>query len=344
MDERRREHVRLRNRLKQQRHKARYINERDLLQDQVAQLTALLATWRPHPRLATLPWRDVAAGLADAVDEAQTTRAALQRRYAVLQDLMRGALLVGASISRHNNVPTSAMDFAWECMTLATDPTARRLGLDWYTKHMYHNTDMMLERSRFPSDGAVSDVIVDECGNDCVDVFGRVQVNHNVSFEEAYAILAPRINTLLRGDSMAHTSAFLDQQITSEIDPTLVYRRMAVSGDDSRYYVSREFATEGRVVFLLGNLAHDELQPANQTWRPRRFWYVLERHGTGCRVRFMWYNGPYVVDGQLVPWASHVALTENEYGERINAKSPAQFQSYLAAKYGQDDVEMLSID
>ncbi|KDO16107.1 hypothetical protein SPRG_18357, partial [Saprolegnia parasitica CBS 223.65] len=88
-DLRRLEHVRLRNRLKQQRHKARYVHERDLLRDQVEHMTQLLASWRTHPRLAMVSWRDTATGLRDAAAEAQATLHELRRQHRVMIDTVR---------------------------------------------------------------------------------------------------------------------------------------------------------------------------------------------------------------------------------------------------------------
>ncbi|KDO22958.1 hypothetical protein SPRG_11805 [Saprolegnia parasitica CBS 223.65] len=344
-DLRRLEHVRLRNRLKQQRHKARYVHERDLLRDQVEHMTQLVASWRTHPRLAMVSWRDTATGLRDAAAEAQAALHELRRKHRIMTDTVRSALTLAASISRQNNVPSLAQDFAWARTTLLEDPTARRLGLDWFTQHMYFNTDRMLARGGFPSQGSFADVLVQDCGNDCVDVFGRVQAEYSVSLEAAYAFLAPRIWSILRGDAMAHTSQELDSDITAAIDPSMVYRRYAVSGDDSRYYAAREFRTPDRIVFLLGNMAQDELQPTSAIWRPRRFWFVLERQGDGrCRMRFMWYNGPYVVQGSAVPWDQHIALTEHEYDEVIGTSlSRHQFQTYLRDKYSDEDHELLAL-
>ncbi|OQR96486.1 hypothetical protein THRCLA_07270 [Thraustotheca clavata] len=344
MDEERLEHQRLRNRLKQRRHKARFVSERKILKEQVANLSIMLTSCQQNPRLSSLPWQDVALALKEATSEALTTQAELQKKHRHLQQLAWSAMALATSLTRQNNIPTNLQSFSWERTSMPVDTTGRKLCLDWYTQHMYYNTDRMLSNGCFPSSGSVADVLVQDCGNNCVDVIGRVQVEYNIPLKAAYDALAKRIWGILGGDSMAFTSEYLDGNITSSIDEKMIYRRMAVSASDSRYYAAREFKTEDRVIFLLGNLAQDELHPKNHTWRPRKFWFVLERNGSErCRLRFMWYNGPYVVQDQIMEWKHHLALTEEEYSEKIGELSINQFQKYLNDKYSQDDLKMFAL-
>ncbi|OQR89829.1 hypothetical protein ACHHYP_20242 [Achlya hypogyna] len=88
----------------------------------------------------------------------------------------------------------------------------------------------------------------------------------------------------------------------------MTYRREVLCTRESNYFVSREFATENRVVFLYGNYYQDERCAHNPEWRPRMFWYILERTGPATsRLRVVYYNAPYVIDNKLVLWRDELA-------------------------------------
>ncbi|KDO25363.1 hypothetical protein SPRG_09188 [Saprolegnia parasitica CBS 223.65] len=119
----------------------------------------------------------------------------------------------------------------------------------------------------------------------------------------------------MRGDTHPCGTEFLDEELVREIDPRMIYRRTALTADESNYYVCREFVTENRIVFLFGNFNQDALQPENIQWRPRMFWYVLERIGpTETRIKALFYNGPKVVQGRVMTWKEDMC---NDQGDDV---------------------------
>ncbi|OQS07864.1 hypothetical protein THRCLA_00147 [Thraustotheca clavata] len=320
--ERKREHQLLRNRLKQRRHQKRFISARDELKAQIDELTAVLTSSIEHQRL---PWKEVVIALNDATKDAEATRDELRRQYNETRLKMVAAMQLTSSLMQNPSMPPQS--FAWVHTTLAADPIARKLGLDWFTQHMYHNTDRLLDYSNFPAFGDDADVLVRSCGNQCNDYLGRAQIEYPLQLEVAYSLLKERIWNFLRGDNMSYISEMLDTQIVSSIDTKMLYRRMPFSAVDSRYYVAREFIAQDRIVFLFGNFAQDALHPTNKIYRPRLFWFVLERTGKNrCRLRHIAYNGPYVVNDKVQTWLDEVVTHEALTGERLTRK---QYQKHL---------------
>ncbi|OQR89200.1 hypothetical protein ACHHYP_06424 [Achlya hypogyna] len=304
--ERRRLVLRLRNRAKQKRKRARFLGERERLLAQVAEMQLVLSQPRSGSS-SLLPWKDVAGGLAQASVESRLSLEALRDRCERLYMLGQSMGRWVESLTRRSNIPEVVRPFTTMTVQLLADPDARRLGLDWYTQHLYHNTDRMLALCAFPSEGVVRDISVMDHEHGVSDILGRIQIDCALSLDDTYAALHTKIWDELRGDTQASWSEFLDTELVQSIDPKMVYRRTAIAADESNYYVGREFKSENRIVFLFGNFSQDELQPENQRWRPRMFWYVLERMGpTQTRIKLVLYNGPKVHCGVIVPWKADV--------------------------------------
>ncbi|OQR80846.1 hypothetical protein ACHHYP_17116 [Achlya hypogyna] len=306
--ERRRLHQLQRNRLKQRRHKARYISERKRLREQIEELSVAVAKRGPRTLLS---WEDVARGLADAQFEATTTLQELRDKYSKMQATFVGALALATSLSRRSNVSTVAHEFAFSNVALVADRTARRLGMDWFTHHMYHYTDSILDYAGFPSAGRIGDSVVRSIGGDYADAMSRIQIEYDRPLEATYAALKDKIWSIWRGEPMPFYSEFLDHDTTAAIHATALYRRMVISEDESLYYIGREFRTPDRVVFVLGNFAQDAQLPYNARSMPCMFWLVLERSGPQqSRMRYVLYNGPMTQNGRPMTWQEESIVLE----------------------------------
>ncbi|OQR96487.1 hypothetical protein THRCLA_07268 [Thraustotheca clavata] len=298
MADSKKEHMRLRNRLKQRRHKARYISERDLLENQVRHLQNLLEN-----NMTALSWRDIALALLEAENESKATLEDLQIQHREMQQTMNSALALASTLTCRSNVPSPNRPFAFLNATLAADATARRLGMDWLSQHLYHNTDLMLNYAMFPAVGNDTYTLVRDCSDGLYDVLSRIQINYNRSLEDTFSALKPRLWSILRGETLPFYSEFLDPEITASIDPDMLYRRMVNSPGESVYFVAREFRSTDRIVLVLGNFANDELHAPNKRWTPSLLWAVVERQGPNqTRVRLVMFNGPYVVNNKTLTW------------------------------------------
>ncbi|OQR89385.1 hypothetical protein ACHHYP_06314 [Achlya hypogyna] len=309
--ESKKEHQRMRNRMKQKRHRERHLSERDALQAEIVRLSHVLTTVA-GPREAS------------ALAAAKRALKALRHEHAVTRHVSEAMTAWVATM-----LPRAGSPMGWTKTTLVADPTTRRLGLDWFTQHLYHNTDRMVAYSGFPSSGSVLDNVLVDAGAGHVDLIGRIQVDYALPFEAAHGVLRGRIWSIMRGDMGADFSEILDSEATEAIAPgNMLYRRAVRSAEESNYYVCREFATTNRVVFLYGNYYEDERLPRNTSWRPRMFWYILERTSTATtRLRVVLYNAPYVVNDKLVSWQDELV----EDGIDVTGLSEeAQFRKYQA--------------
>ncbi|OQS03977.1 hypothetical protein THRCLA_03744 [Thraustotheca clavata] len=325
--EERKSHQRLRNRLKQVRHRHRYVNERAQLLAQISAMTELLATLEQQSKVPNtlLSWKAVASGLATSTVESKVTLVVLKDECNKMLQTAR-CMLAWIGSMRQDDIGALDRPFGWLEITLSADLTARKLGLDWYTQHLYHNTDRMLEFSSFPAQGSFLDSQLLDCGNDLVDLLGRIQIEYNKPIEEVYNLLQDKIWADMRGDTMPFFSEILDEELVSSIDPKMLYRRTPIQEDESDYDVCREFDTDDRIVFLLGNFAQDALQPVNRQWRPGMLWFVLERiDQEHSRLRGIYFQGPRSVGGQLVTWKESLYKLDMDVSKQPVA---SQFQAY----------------
>ncbi|KDO18677.1 hypothetical protein SPRG_15202 [Saprolegnia parasitica CBS 223.65] len=116
--------------------------------------------------------------------------------------------------------------------------------------------------------------------------------------------------------------------MTQSIDPKMVYRRSPMDADESNYYVSREFASEDRIVFLTGNFNQDALQPVNEMWRPRMF--LLERVGPSkTRLRWVSCTGPRIDRGVPMTWREDMASLDLDVSDLSDDAQFTQYQHVL---------------
>ncbi|OQS05536.1 hypothetical protein THRCLA_20590 [Thraustotheca clavata] len=316
----------LRDHLKNKRRRERYLAEKSELLSQLAHARKAIDTFsrRRNVRPVALPWKDVAGSLAKACVESRLSLELLRQKYEQVYHISQCMSAWVGSMSRSQNVPVSNDMF--KATVLMGDPIARRLGLDWFTQHMYHNTNRMEALSNFPSEGVVQDTTVISHENGMWEIHGRIQVECNYSLEATYAYLHDKIWEELRGETHISMSEILDEDTVKTIDAKMIYRRTAVSADESNYYVGREFVTKNRVVFLFGNFSQDALHPENIQWRPRMFWYIMDRLAPErTRIRLVLYNGPKVIEGKILTWKDDLKYT----GEDISTiPEEEQFQKY----------------
>ncbi|EQC29856.1 hypothetical protein SDRG_12403 [Saprolegnia diclina VS20] len=319
------EDLRRRNRVKQKRLRERVAAERRSLRAQVATLCKALAASAHKPNDTLLSWKTIAAGLARSTVESRLSsvmlRQELERTLA-----LSGRIQAWVASMHPSRTLLPAAPFSWINITLVDDIASRKVGLDWYTQHLYFNTERMVALCNFPSHGAIMDNLILELGQDLVDLIGRIQIDYDQSLEATYALLRDTIWAELRGDTHSFVSEFLDQELTEAIDPTMLYRRTVLEVDESNYYVCREFCTDDRIVFLFGNFSQDARQPENHRWRPRLFWYILERHGPHrTRLKVIMYNGPKMIYGRLNTWRNVL--------ESVNEYNPEKTDAQLFARY-----------
>ncbi|OQR98546.1 hypothetical protein THRCLA_21881, partial [Thraustotheca clavata] len=234
--EKKKEHQRMLNRMKQKRLRHRYLLEKQQLQDQAQNLTE---------RLSMIKVKDIIMF---------TTRKNLLNEYQSTRNLAQMLTeWVASTVPR-----TLSQLLAWVNTALFADREARKLGMDWYSQHLYHNTNRMVEFAGFPSDNKLADFNVVEVSNGKHNLIGRIQYTYDMPLEQTYEALKGRIWSALRGDTAPHVSEFLDQDLTHAIDKEMLYRRAVLSVDEANYYICRVFYSEDRIIFSIGYFFAEE--------------------------------------------------------------------------------------
>ncbi|OQR89626.1 hypothetical protein THRCLA_09657 [Thraustotheca clavata] len=317
----------MRNRLKQKRHRERFGIEKTQLLTDIKELKISLFRLRRQAKVqknTLLPWEAIADSLAEATSEAQSSVIALRAQQTRLVDLCQNLSAWVASMSRGNNVPQAR--HRWIDVNLVADPGSRVLGIDWYSKHLYHNTDFMVALSQMPYSGPVADALVLDCGDGFSELLGRMQKEFNAPFEVAYQALRKKLRGQCCGDFDRNVCEDLDDTLSETLQTTIRYYRQVITPEESNFFVCREFKEENRVIFFRGNFTQDEKFSRNLRCRPRIFWYILERiDNNHTRFRSVLYNGPRVEDGALVPWRFDYGMMRSK-----NVQDDLEFDQYQA--------------
>ncbi|OQR82130.1 hypothetical protein THRCLA_11112 [Thraustotheca clavata] len=298
-------HERRRNREKQERRKERYCKERDELEDQIEHLNRVVATYALK---LSLSWKDVALGMLDGSRHVQQSNAYLKRKYAERKRVAFALWKWTLSLSRRGN--SAELPLPWNRLRLMADPSARKHGLDWYSKHIYHNTDALLAFEATNTRGFVVDTIVRYGGNDLSDIICRGQLDYDLPLEQVYKTGKHKIQALSKARLVPFFCDEISPEITSTIDSSMSYRRIVVSPTESLMYVTREFASRDRIVVVMGTFADDDILPQSPRWQPRMAWHILECTGPkSTRLTVMTYNGPYFEHDKMHTWKECLAAS-----------------------------------
>ncbi|OQS01007.1 hypothetical protein ACHHYP_02028 [Achlya hypogyna] len=300
---------RMNNMLKQRRFRAKYVAERALVEAELKTLTDALAN-ASRTRSAASPstalsWKEVAATFGSAAVVASSENKRLRAAYA-----RRGRIVEAMKAWVASQLASTPRDTEYKRWHLLADEAIRRLGFDWITKRWYHNTDRMLAKYGFPNDSRQRfvDFNVDVNKDDTFNLVWRIQRDIPLPFETVYTRLRGRIRSLFRGDMYEDMFTLIDEEaiFTSEkfshlcllatVDPTMLYRYNyeRVEGEHSMF-LSREFYTDDRVVFVGGSVQDDEKIASNDLWHHRTFWYTLDRlSSTRTRLRVLgWHSNVF---------------------------------------------------
>ncbi|OQS03975.1 hypothetical protein THRCLA_21010 [Thraustotheca clavata] len=89
--------------------------------------------------------------------------------------------------------------------------------MDWFTQHLYHNTDRMVQFAKFPINDKLSNLKVVDVndGDGEYNVIGRIQNMYDMSLKQTYEALREQIWSTLRGDTKLDVSEILDHDVNS---------------------------------------------------------------------------------------------------------------------------------
>ncbi|OQR98309.1 hypothetical protein ACHHYP_08775 [Achlya hypogyna] len=315
-----------------QRHKQRQYRSRESAE--VASLKTLVAELeltvaRLTDELPTpLPWADVAAALRDEATLTTHKNKALKAQLNEYQELV---VVMTTWVTKHIPIQKSlpAAAYSWRNATLFANREARKLGFDWITKHLFHNTERMLHDKGFPALGTRDDFAIDMSDPDFFEYTWRHQVAMAVPFEVAVGAFRQFMAHFVSGGVWSQgMCTHLDNDLLQEVSPALSYTRIASSARESINFLSREFDGPQQCVFVCQNIPHDERLPPSEEQCNRRLWIVLDRVGPNeTRVRVLYVNshgfdaaGPFDLAREAAYW--------NYDGELPTG--PARLQAFAA--------------
>ncbi|KAF0692832.1 Aste57867_16130 [Aphanomyces stellatus] len=255
------------------------------LTERAAALTAELADLqqrrrRPPPRRSDrLSWCDIAAGMGEALVDAQqehkTLHAQVQRRDLLLQHVERW---VHRSLSI--GLTGHLQSLPWRQVLLPGDSDARLLAKTWIAQHLYMHTSRMFEQFGFPSsietplstlDVAFHDEL--DATHDDMQVVIRRQAVSDVPLGDLALLYRLHLGTLLMGHKRHATSNLV------EATPTTTLHRMVADGECVNL-LGGEFHTPDSCVFVVQQITCDDRcddDGGGLRQRHRMMWFDMRR-------------------------------------------------------------------
>ncbi|EQC32263.1 hypothetical protein, variant [Saprolegnia diclina VS20] len=313
-------------RYKQRAYRQKIVSEIEALQAEAAVLERHVARLTAKKQL--LSWKDVAVGLKDDVVIARRSTTTLEAKRKAYLDVI-SAMAKWIAIQKGIQTPPSLRP-TWRNVTLVSNATSRKLGFDWITKNVHFHTDKMLETFKFPSPMApksLLDFYVDAADAECLQYVLRCQQDLPIPLEYVVPAIRDNVVSFLIGalwnyedrEMQENFTEPLDMELLQEPDDRMRYTRNVLSGEESIYYLTREFRTPNRVTFVGQNIHEDELLPKSQRQCNRNFWFVLDRLGPAMtRLRVLYTtshyftaNGYVSLDDEARYWGCDLSTTHD---------------------------------
>ncbi|KDO24140.1 hypothetical protein SPRG_10567 [Saprolegnia parasitica CBS 223.65] len=277
---------RIYNRQKQQIYRQNTLDEIRALQALVPELEAQLhALQQQQPPSTCLPWRDVALALHDGTQTSHADNSELIAKKSTNRTLLR-AMVTWVATQRGLAATPRCTTPSWRHVTLLAAPDARKLGVDWITQHVLHNTDRILAQYGLPSTADVPGVLhLEGIQDECMQYTIVDQKTYPASLSAHAAFVRAKLASWLHGNLVGHRDALdlLDTNLVHEVDPRLLYiHSQSVAQGSSHYMLFREcHVSESRIVFVGQNIHDDEALPKQALTCNRTFWVVLDRCDDG---------------------------------------------------------------
>ncbi|KDO29083.1 hypothetical protein SPRG_06138 [Saprolegnia parasitica CBS 223.65] len=290
---------RLYHREKQRMYRQQEADEVQFLKSRVRELEAAIAQHAQQKALRTLPWREVATGLADEAQVAMHQTRLLKSQKAVYKELAQRMSTWVAKNLRGIEKSLDPSRPSWRNSTLLKEPEARKLGFDWISQQLYHNVDRVLADCGFPpptEHTSFDEFAVRETADDTFQYMWRHQLYVPVSLDVAIASARKSIYYYLSGVVWSPGNGkFIDSDMLKEVSPTMLYSHTVVSEDESVNLMWREFPVrDNRCVMVSQNIHDDETLPVINRQCNRQFWVTMEAvDETHTKVRVLYVNSQF---------------------------------------------------
>ncbi|KAF0689680.1 Aste57867_18917 [Aphanomyces stellatus] len=339
---------RLKERQKMQRYRQRLAAKASALRDQVAVLAREMQRLSQQ-RQTLLPWEVVADVMREESGLMMRTNVSLRMQCvdqaALVEAMKRWVVRVVTIPTTPSTGPT------WRNSTLPALPDARKLGFDWITNYMYHNTDAIFDQLGYPHDhvNVFSDFSIDMTKPDDLQYVWRSQRDIHAPLEHVRDIFArPNLMGQLKGHYFGMATAPPDAALEAlAAQDNLLLQPLAARYEHHRWsastvmhFLAREFHAPGRCVFVAQNILDDECVVApNKAERNRRIWLVLDAvTPSRTRMRALCLNSQAIskegtifsFENEALVWGCDVSL----YPESIRMHKFSQHVKAIACCNG----------
>ncbi|ETV90776.1 hypothetical protein H310_14512 [Aphanomyces invadans] len=252
------------------------------LENDLATLVLLQKSGSDESKTA-LPWKDIAQELNEGVKVASSGLKMLKTQvetiatqvWAMKKWVVANSVLKSGLDSR---VPT------WRDVTLLAHPTSRRLGKEWITLQMYHNTDRIFQQYGFPALDSPETIDWD---TESINIDGgdytvyRRQAKMAESLEDAIAF----VDSTLLSIQASYAEQHAISQTVVEIEGNTKQFAIVTPRQEFVNLLCGEFSTPSRCVFVLQQILDDEACPHRGfRQRNRMFWHDVQELPSGRTV------------------------------------------------------------
>ncbi|EQC38967.1 hypothetical protein SDRG_03922 [Saprolegnia diclina VS20] len=267
-------------RLKQMHYRSKIAGEITALKAEADMLQEQLARQLLSPTSRALPWAEVATALDVDNKEKLKKRKMLQLQHASYLHLVAN---MRAWVTRV--LPRAPVDPPWRRTYLPLDANTRKLGIDWLTQLLLHNTDAMLAKYKFDAldPHAYSiDFGMSLSPDDLFEYVWRTQKEMQLPMEVVCAGLRRWMKQYTTGSVWAdvQSSELLHDDALETVQGATYAHTVRENPTETVNFLTREFHPHpDRVVFVGQNIHHDERVASSVHRRNRMFWYVVDRLG-----------------------------------------------------------------
>ncbi|KAH9098374.1 hypothetical protein Ae201684P_017589 [Aphanomyces euteiches] len=259
---------------------------------------------KPKQKSLLLPWKEVAKALRDlrSLGESQNKdlRSQLQRHQKLVEEMVHW-------VSLHYSIekPPSSGRRTWRHVSLLADLTSRKLGKEWITQQMFHNTDRVFQEYGFPSIDATAHLLQDFHFLFSEDQGYRFITRHfTIMNKPMDAFVEHYRNTLLPFQCcILGYDSDTTPMLVNDTEGNIQQLALVTPRGEHVNLLTGDFRTPDRIVFLGRQIQDDELhRHENRRQRDRMFWCDLHRMPDGtCRGRGLWIQSQaFRLDG-VVP-------------------------------------------
>ncbi|KAF0683683.1 Aste57867_24245 [Aphanomyces stellatus] len=289
---------------------------------------------RKRESATLLPWSDVAQALRENAAASMTEHHALQAEVAVYHGLVENVWLWMASCD-HVSRALNPNQPSWRHVTLLADPRARRLGKEWITQQLYHNTNRILQqhlpRSLSPEDDYAS-VDVTFSGEFIHTTLCR-QVVMTASRDEVVDLYRSHLIGVVMADLV--TSAHV-QTLSETTHNTVLHKRVTASGEYLGFLGGEFHEPNDRSIFVVQQIVDDEAHVHSLRQRNRMYWVDVRSWGDKAIVQYVAVSTQCFMGGRyfsLDEEAVHLGLDLSQCPEEMKeTKMERHIQHLLRRK------------